>query len=205
MQPSDAHQPVVAQPAAGAPFFEPPTPQSPPPAPAQPVNDAFPTVPLAPTGSDMPLPVIKVLSVRGVEYAMMTIALWVVATTLAWVVLNSLNGSGSFNYLVVPTSALIVCLPVFGWLFLRLKRVELANPELRLDPSKRRWSQMTQILAYLACLVNLIYFVYVILQHTTGKSGTSIPKAVTNLLVILVIAGGVLAYYWVDEHRIRKA
>ena len=154
---------------------------------------------------DMPVPVVRVLSVRGVEYGMMTIALWISASTLAWVVLNMLNGSKGFNYLVVPTSALVVCVPIFGLLFLRLKRAEMANPDLRLDPSKRRWSQTTQMLAYLACLINLIFFVYMVLQHFSADKPKPISKAIVNLVVILAIAGGILAYYWLDEHRLRKA
>lgn len=154
---------------------------------------------------DFPVPVVRVLSVRGVEYGMMTIALWISATTLAWVALNMLNGSKGFSYVVVPTSALVVTVPVFGWLFMRLKRAELINSELRLDPSKRRWSQTTQMLAYLACLINLIFFVYTLLQHFSADKPKPIGKSVINLLVILVIAGGILAYYWADEHRPRRA
>jgi hypothetical protein len=155
--------------------------------------------------SDEPVAVVRVLSTRGVEYGMMSLALWIAASTMAWVVLNMLNGSGGFNTLVVPTSSLVICLPVFGLFFLRLKKAELANPQLRLDPSKRRWSQTTQFLAYIVLLVNFIYFVYTILQHASGGKAPSIGKSLVNLLVILVIAGGVLLYYWRDEHRTRKS
>jgi hypothetical protein len=155
-------------------------------------------------GSDQPVPVVKVLSVRGVEYGMMSITLWVGAITLGWVLLNIINGSRGFDYLVVPTAALIVCVPLFGLLFIRLKKAELSNPSLRLEPSKRRWSQITQFLSYLACLINLIYFVYVVLQHAADESATPIGKAALNLGVVLAIAGGILAYYWFDEHRIVK-
>jgi hypothetical protein len=155
-------------------------------------------------GDDKPIPVLEVLSVRGVEYGMMTIVLWIGALTLGWVILNFINGSRGFNYVVVPTSALVVCVPIFSWFFLRLKRAELADPGLRFDPSKRRWSQITQILAYTAVLVNLIYFVYTLLQHASSTKGPSVSKAAANLVVILVIAGGVLFYYWRDEHRLIK-
>lgn len=176
-------------PAAGvmSPSMTPPTPPAPP--------------TLGPNAGDQPVPVVKVLSTRGVEYGMMTIALLVTATTLAWIILNMLNGSRGFDSVVVPTAALVVCLPVFGLLFLRLKKAELANPGLRLDPSKRRWSQTTQFLTYFALLINFIYFAYTILQHLSGGKGPSIGKSLANLLVILVIAGGVLLYYWRDEHR----
>jgi hypothetical protein len=154
--------------------------------------------------SDKPVPVLEVLSVRGVEYGMMTIVLWIGAITLAWILLNMINGSRGFNYLVVPTAALIVCVPVFAWFFLRLKKAELADPQLRFDPSKRRWSQITQILAYTAVIVNLIYFVYVLLRQASSDHAPSVGKSLANLAAILVIAGGILTYYWFDEHRLIK-
>lgn len=165
---------------------------------------ATPSAQLAATSPDQPVPVVRVLSTRGVEYGMMTIALWVAATTLAWIILNMLNGSSGFDSVVVPTAGLIVCLPVFGLLFLRLKKAELTSPELRLDPSKRRWSQTTQFLTYLALLINFIYFVYAILQHFSDDKAPAIGKSLINLVVILVIAGGILFYYWRDEHRNRS-
>ena len=172
-----------------------------PPAPVSPLSD---TGVLDQQNNGQPVPVVKVLSTRGVEYGMMTLALWVAASTMAWVILNLVNGSGGFDNVVVPTSALVICVPVFGLLFLRLKKAEMADPNLRLDPSKRRWSQTTQFLAYIAVLINLIYFVYALLQKVGGNHAPSIVKSVINLLVILVIAGGILAYYWFDEHRPRK-
>ncbi len=164
-----------------------------------------PALDLQPAEPGQPVPVVRVLSTRGVEYGMMTIALWVAATTMAWVVLNMLNGSRGFDTVVVPTSSLVICLPIFGWLFLRLKKTELTNPGLRLDPSKRRWSQTTQFLAYIVLLINFIYFVYTILQHASGGKAPSISKSAVNLVVVLVIAGGILFYYWHDEHRARKS
>lgn len=155
--------------------------------------------------SDKPVPVVKVLSVRGVEYAMMTITLLITASALAWVLLNLVNGSSGFNYLVVPSAALLTCLPVFGLFFVRLKKAELRNPSLRLDASKRRMSQITQMLAFLACLINLIYFIYTLMQKFSGNNDEiSIGKSALSLAVVLVIAGGILVYYWFDEHKLVK-
>jgi len=179
-------------------IYAPPTPDLPPSEPLPPAPQ------LQSTALDQPVPVVRVLSTRGVEYGMMAIALWVAATTMAWVLLNMLNGGGGFDTVVVPTSSLVICLPVFGLLFLRLKKAELAAPEIRLDPSKRRWSQTTQFLAYIVLLVNFIYFVYTIMQHASGGHAPSIGKSLINLVVVTLIAGGVLAYYWHDEHRARK-
>lgn len=151
-----------------------------------------------------PIPVVKMLSTRGVEYGMMTMVLWLVATSLAWIGLNYIHGGKGFDSVVVPVSVLIVSVPFFGFLFLRLKKAELSNPALKHEPSKRRWSQMTQFLAFFACLVNLIFFVYTIMQHFGSSKSESIGKAVLDLAVILIIAGGILAYYWADEHRLGK-
>ncbi len=159
---------------------------------------------LASSNSDQPVPVVKVLSVRGVEYGMMTITLWIVAAALAGMLVSIINGGASFTILALPIALLLVCVPVFGFFFLRLKNAELANPSLRLEPSKRRFSQITQFLAFLVCLINVIVFVYLIMGAFGGDSHTSWGKAIGDLLVILVVAGGVLAYYWVDEHKLVK-
>lgn len=152
-------------------------------------------------GSDEPVPVVKVLSVRGIEYLFMSICLWFSAGALIGVILAPLNGQTSMDSLAFPLSLILVSLPGFAFFFLRLKRAELAQPSLRLDASKRRLSQITQVLAFLTCLINIITFVYIVLQKIGGSSSISIGKTIVNVLVILAIAGGILAYYWHDEHR----
>ncbi len=163
-----------------------------------------PTTNLTTTTSDQPVPVVKVLSVRGVEYGMMTITLWVAAASLAGGLVSAINGGASFEILAFPISLLLVTVPVFAFFFLRLKKAELANPSLRLEASKRRFSQVTQFLAFLTCLINVIVFVYLIMASFGGKVHTSWLKAIGDLIVILIVAGGVLAYYWFDEHKLVK-
>lgn len=157
-----------------------------------------------PTRDDQPMAVVQALSVRGVEYAMMTLSLWFAAGALAGVLLSIFNGGTSFSVLSFPLALLLVCVPVFSFFFIRLKRAEIVNPALRFDPSKRRLTQFTQIIAFATCLFNLIGFIYLVLQKIGGESTMSLGKAFLNLLVILVVAGGVLAYYWFDEHRLVK-
>lgn len=152
--------------------------------------------------SDQPLAVVKVLSVRGVEYLMMSLVLWLIAVSLIWGLLSVVNYTASFSILAFPASLLIVCLPIFAYLFLRLRKAELANPSLRLEPSKRRMTQITQVLAFLTCLTNLIVFVYSLMQRIGGESQGSIVKSILSLLVVLLVAGGLLVYYWIDEHRL---
>ena len=151
-----------------------------------------------------PVPVVKVLSTRGVEFAMMTIAMWVVAGTIGWIILSLVNGSNSYNDLVVPMSALITGLPIFAFLFLRSRKAELADPSLKMEPSKRRWTQLSQMLAFVICFSNIGFFVYAILQHFGSGSAPSIGKELINLVVVLAIAGGILTFYWADEHKVKR-
>lgn len=151
--------------------------------------------------SDEPLAVVKVLSVRGLEYWMMTLALWVGAFSLTGVLLAVINGGSNFEVLAFPVSALVVSFALFAFFFLRLKKAELMNPSLRFDPSKRRMSQVTQILAYLAGFVSLIGIVYSIIAKLGGGYDGSVGKLLLDFVVILVVAGGILYYYWVDEHK----
>lgn len=148
-----------------------------------------------------PMPVVQVLSTRGVEYTMMMLTLWLAAGSLLWVMLALFNGGNHFDVMAFPVSLLVVCVPIFAWFFLRLKKAELANPQLKLDPSKRRLTQFTQVIAFAACLFNLIAFVYLLFTKLAGHTTPSLGKDFLNLLVILLVAGGILAYYWNDEHR----
>lgn len=150
------------------------------------------------------MPVVKVLSVRGLEYLMMSISLWFGAGGLLWGVLTAINGGTSFAILALPASLALVGVLVFAGFFIRLKKAELKDPSLRLDASKRRSSQITQIVTFLVLFFNLITFVYLVFANLGGKSSVSIGKAVINLLVVTAIAGGILAYYWVNEHRAQR-
>ncbi|HET8709109.1 MAG TPA: DUF5671 domain-containing protein, partial [Candidatus Saccharimonadales bacterium] len=148
-----------------------------------------------------PVPVVQVLSVRGVEYFLFTVMLWSAAIDLGWILLALVNGGAHFDILAYPVASLIVGLPIFGFLFLRLKEAELANPQLKLEPSKRRLTQITQIVSFLVCFFNLVAFVYLILSKVSGQLQMSFGKMCLDVLIILVIAGGILAYYWHDEHK----
>lgn len=178
---------------------------TPEPSPTQVMPPSTPTFasPTENQGQTAPLAVVEVVSVRGVEYAMMTLTLWVGSFSLLGVLLSLINGSTTFGVLAFPASSLIVCLPVFGFFFLRLKKAELMNPSLKLDPSKRRFTQFTQLVAFAACLFTLIAFVFYILTKISGEGGTSAVKATLDVAAVLAVAGGILAYYWIDEHRER--
>jgi hypothetical protein len=165
-----------------------------------------PVIPVPTVSADQTIstPVVKVLSVRGLEYLMMSISLWFGAGGLLWGVLTAINGGTSFAILALPASLALVGILIFAGFFIRLKKAELKDPSLRLDASKRRSSQITQIVSFLVLFFNLITFVYLVFANLGGKSSVSIGKAAVNLLVVTAIAGGILSYYWVNEHRAQR-
>ncbi|MEO6761854.1 MAG: hypothetical protein ABI220_05850 [Candidatus Saccharimonadales bacterium] len=156
-----------------------------------------------PVGSDEPTAVVKVLSVRGLEYLMMTFALWAGAFSITGIILSLINGGTSFSVLAFPVSVLLVSVGFFSFFFLRLKKAELANPNLRLDPSKRRLSQITQVIAYIVCFSSLVGIIFSILAQVSGSLGSSLWKMILDFIIVILVAGGILAYYWNDEHRAR--
>lgn len=154
--------------------------------------------------SDRPVPVVRVLSVRGVEYAMMSIMLWIWAGSLITILVTLIMGGSGFSQLAFPISLLVIAVPVFALFYIRLRRAELRDPSLRLDASKRRFSQITQIVAFLACFFNLVTFVYMLMSAIGGTSSGSIGKYIGSTVVVLLVAGSILAYYWFDEHKLVK-
>lgn len=207
--PRVAPQPDLSASVTPRPFSQPatPTPVAVPPAPAAVADIPAQTSDssrLEPSRDDLPVAVVQALSVHGVEYAFMTFFLWFVAGTLIGLLLSLFNGGTDFATLSLPLALLLVCVPGFVFFFLRLKKAEVANPALRFDPSKRRLSQFTQVIAFAACVFNVVGLVYTVLQSFGGQSSGSLGKTALNTLVVLVIAGGVLAYYWIDEHRLVK-
>ncbi|HSW66483.1 MAG TPA: hypothetical protein VLI54_05085 [Bacillota bacterium] len=148
-----------------------------------------------------PMPVVRVLSPVGVEYLFLTILLFVSAGALMGILLLLVNGGTEFSSLAFPTATLVVSLPLFAVLFLRLKKMELRNPALQLDPSKRRSTQFTQAVAFIVSLFTLIGLVFSIFAKLGGQSSVSIGKAFLDALCVLAVAGGILYYYWRDEHK----
>jgi hypothetical protein len=120
----------------------------------------------------VPHPVVHVLSPRGVEYVFMTITLFTGAIGFASALIAMFNGKFGFDILSVPVALLVVAVPVFAWLFLRLKKAELANPSLALDASKRRATQFTQIVTFLIVFFTLIGYVSSIFAKLSGNLDT---------------------------------
>jgi hypothetical protein len=177
------------------------------PAPQTPQPQLFQPQPVAPSAAMpepaelRPQPVVQVLSPRGVEYVFLTVTLFTGAIGLISALLVIVNGAAGFEALSFPIALLLVALPVFAWLFLRLKNAELRDPSLRLDASKRRSTQFIQIITFATCLFTLVGWVTSVFAKMGGDYGGSLLKSFANALVIFVVAGGILAYYWLDEHH----
>jgi hypothetical protein len=164
-----------------------------------------------------PQAVVQTLTTRGLEYIIMFIALGVTALALGSLLhsnVNNLlgNGDGSFtsNTVSFAAAALVVALPVLAVLFLRLKKAELADPALHHDPSRKRAVQLTLIVTFLVGLGNIIFFVYSLMSGQNdsyqynalgSRAAGSLVGDFIHLVITLAIAGGIFAYYWLDEHR----
>jgi hypothetical protein len=172
--------------------------------------------PPAASASKPPRPVVQTFSTRSFEYIIMFISLAVAALSLASLLHSNANalfgsadttGESSISF---AAAALIVSLPVFIVLFLRLKKFELSEPALRQDPSRKRAIQLTFVITFLIGLGNIIYFVYSLMAGSTdttaynvvgSQASTSMLGNAVHLAISLAIAGGIFAYYWLDEHR----
>ncbi|HSW99267.1 MAG TPA: hypothetical protein VLF71_05540 [Candidatus Saccharimonadales bacterium] len=196
--------PYVPQAAAPqmAPVPQQPVPPAPMPAPMPPAPAAPALPPQLPQQPELlrPVPVVKVLSPVGVEYVFLTITLLIGGSALAGTLLALCNGGFNFAALAFPAATLLVTVPLFALIFLHLKRLELRMPELKLDPSKRRSTQATQIITFVVCLFTVIGFFAAAFAAMGGGIGTSIGKMALDALSVLVVAGGILFYYWRDEH-----
>jgi hypothetical protein len=158
-----------------------------------------------------PIAVIQQRTTRGLEYTIMFLSLGVTAIALGIVLHNlvdSLFGfQSAFDGVVsYASSALLVGLPIFALLFIRLKRAELREPQIRQDASRRHSVQLTLIIAFLWGLLRIVTYIYSLINGASATSydGSNISSSAGNflhLLVTLAIAGGIFVYYWLDEHR----
>lgn len=174
-----------------------------------PISSRPPTLPpeadtIGGSPNDQPTPVVKVLSVRGVEYGLMTFMVWFGAASLIWILVSIASGDANFDILAAPISLLLTSLPVFAYLFVRLRRAELANPALRTEPSKRRFSQLTQFVSFFVVFFNLVGLIYALVATAGGNEGMPLGETALTTLIVTLVAGGVFAYYWFDEHRAVK-
>lgn len=168
--------------------------------------------------SSQPIAVVNNLSVRGFEYMVMFITLLTTAFSigsLAHTFVNDIFSKASDTYSygdvnsfgTFAVTLLIVSFPIFTYMFLRLKKAELADPTLRKDPSRRKLTQFTQLITFLFGMGYVIYFIYALLTPDRGSyyggvdNSPSVVEQLLHTLITLVIAGGIFVYYWRDEHK----
>jgi hypothetical protein len=158
-----------------------------------------------------PIAVVHNLSVRGFEYSIMFISLIASAFSFG-VILLSLIGQ-LFNNPDIGTSSdsgttsffitlLIVVFPIFVLLFLRLKKAEISDPQVRLDPSRRKWLQFTQLVSFLVGIGFIVAFVYQLFNYSSNNNPNVLQQLI-DTLVVIAIAGSIFTYYWLDEHKAR--
>lgn len=175
-------------------------------------------VPPPPHKSSEPIAVVQRYSTRGMEYSIMFISLFFGAVSLGIFLHDLLDRytlaspqNGTFlDDATLPAVMAIVTLPIFVLLYIRLSRVEKSNPAVHNDSSRRHGVQLALIISFIWGIVTLVGYLY---QLLTSLSGTVTPDtavvAGTNyqliqfmhLLITLAIAGGIFAYYWIDEHK----
>lgn len=169
---------------------------------------------------DHPIAVVENLTTRGFEYKIFLVLLLVSIIGLISLANIMLSSYVSWEAAAFPVTMLIVAAPVAVFMFLRLRRAELAQPRLRKDPSRRRIIQAIQLLTFLGVIIHTIILLYMIIsgnytESTSVYTDTSmyyygndyevnspnIVKDVVRWLVTVVVAGGTFLYYWRDEHR----
>ena len=152
--------------------------------------------------------VVPYRSTAGLEYLILFISLWISASALAAVLHGSVDGllgtdqsvyQGAMSF---SASALIVGLPIFGFLFLRLKKAELADPDIRRDLNRKNAVQLTLLVTFLIGVGNTIFYIYQLLNggSTDGTSG-SILGSTLHTLITVAISGVIFVYYWLDDHK----
>lgn len=126
--------------------------------------------------------------------------LWALAISVSWVLIALVNGETGFELLAAPLSLLIVGLPVFWFFFRRLKTAELLNPSMRVESTKRRFSQITQVVSFFVVFFAALAMVEGIIGSIGGES-EGLGKVIVSSLILIAVWGGLFAYYWSDEHK----
>lgn len=144
---------------------------------------------------------------RSVAYVFSAITLLTVAVNLTIVLIAWANSAFtdngiSFDVIAFPAAALVVALPVFTGLLMDLERAELKNPRLKSSPYKKYSAQFVKFVALVTCFFTLIALVFGIFLHAAANSdGGWLPRLFTDVLIILAVAGGVLAFAIMSDHR----
>lgn len=161
--------------------------------------------PTAPAGQLMK--VVPYRSTAGLEYLIMFLSLWIFSLALAGVLhdavdtLSSSTDSFYQNTVSFAMAALVVSLPIFAYLFLRLKKQELANPDIRRDINRKNAVQLTLLVTFLIGVGRTIFYIYQLLNSNSGNNGSLLDN-LGHTIVTVGIAGTIFVYYWKDDHKV---
>lgn len=173
--------------------------------------------------AEHPIAVTQVYSSYGLEYLIMLISLAVLAVSLSSM-LNAVidlaaSNSGSLVSAIFDPyaeAALIVSLPIFAYLSLRLEAREESHPSFLADSSRRRGIQIVLVLSFIVFIGQLISYIGTLLGNASDSYGSSADLLYSNpvstggsswwvqllhAVTSLVIAGGIFAYYWYKLHK----
>jgi hypothetical protein len=153
--------------------------------------------------------VVPYRSTAGLEYLILFISLWVAAMSLAAVlhgIVDMTFGKGDSFYEGVnsfATAALIVSLPIFSFLFLRLKKQEMVNPDIRRDVNRKNAVQLTLVVTFLIGLGKTIFYIYQLLNiGNSDVSGVGVfASELLHTIITVGISGLIFVYYWIDDHK----
>ncbi len=147
--------------------------------------------------SAKPVAVVEATSPKSLEYNMMFLTLWLSAFGVLFITNVFLFGGGTDNgFIGFALTILLICLPIFLILFMRLRKAEEANPELKHDLSRKKSIQSTQTVAFIIILIHTIITVYQVL-NSSGNIGSQ----VLSWLLTLIVFGSIFVYYWKDTHQ----
>jgi hypothetical protein len=167
-----------------------------------------------------PVAVVQQLSTRGVEYGIMFFSLAFGAVSLGGLLhnlidvsVNPISGYASSyvgEVLAVQGIIALVTIPIFLFMFLRLRKAERENPALHQDSSRRSFVQKTLLIAFVWGIWAFAYNAYQLVTMTNAYNsydggnfdqGAFIVSRILHMLITLAIAGGIFAYFWRDEHK----
>lgn len=175
--------------------------------------------------AEHPLAVTQVYSSYGIEYLIMLISLAVLAFSLAAMLnaivdLSAAKSGSSISSFLDPYSeaSLIVSLPIFAYLFLRLEAREESHSSFLADSSRRRGIQIILVVSFLFFIGELIGYIGTLLGSGSESVGSYLNPLSTDYgysvadkvpwwsdllhaIIGLVIAGGIFAYFWYKLHK----
>ncbi len=173
----------------------------------------YPTQKVSNESGSQPINVITSgFSGSGFEYIIYFLALGVVAISTGAVlhsIVNALIDSEKFSFyqetIPVASAALLVAAPVFLAFMLRLKKKESKNPEVLLDPSRRRAVQLLLLVTFVVGVIKLVAYVYNILtigDVSAVDPQTSLLSETLHAVITIGISGGIFWKYFKEQSNI---